>query len=306
MKRKLQLLALVPALLLATGCEVLDMIKKPKDNKEAESVNVIILSGQSNAAGCKASARIINSMGQEKYDEYFDGYEGIKISFSNWSVNYENPNRPKYRENYSEDGEFVPVKLGYGNTIYNFGPEVGMAEELHEKWANKLYIIKVPCGASNLNDDWADQNEEMFKTLCTYVDDRMEDLKEAGFAPKLRAFCWMQGEGDSYDHYWQYYYDNLVRFKGNLDKRLLKYTEDNNLPFIDAGIGAGEGEWVYYQEVNDCKKDFAKLKPTNIYFDTIEAGLHSNQEPNDNVHYDSESQIKLGHLFAQNFEQFLK
>ena len=63
---------------------------------------------------------------------------------------------------------------------------------------------------------------------------------------------------------------------------------------------------VEEKEVNDCKKDFAALSATNIYFDTIEAGLHSNQEPADDVHYDSDSQIQLGHLFAQNFKKFLK
>jgi len=151
----------------------------------------------------------------------------------------------------------------------------------------------------------------MFKTLVNFVGKRMEDLEKDGLKPYLRAFCWMQGEGDSYPGYWQYYFDNLQSLKRNLDKELLKYTENNNLPFVDAGIGRGThsdgtDEWVYYKEVNSCKKDFAALSETNIYFDTIEAGLHSNQEPNDDVHYDSESQVKLGHLFAQNFEQFLK
>ena len=92
----------------------------------------------------------------------------------------------------------------------------------------------------------------------------------------------------------------------------MKLTEDNNLPFVDAGIGMGKNpnteelEWKHYAEVNEAKRDFAKLSETNIYFDTIEEGLHSNQEPNDFVHYDSESVIKLGHLFAKAYEPFLK
>ena len=45
-----------------------------------------------------------------------------------------------------------------------------------------------------------------------------------------------------------------------------------------------------------------------IYIDTIEAGMHTNLEPRGDIdpcHYDSESEILLGQLFAQNFKQFL-
>ena len=301
MKLKLHLLALVPALVFSTGC----------GGKKMKNVNVVIISGQSNAAGCKASRNLINSMGQEAYDKFNAGYQNIKIAYSNWTVDYTKSSRPKYCQNASLKGAFVDVKLGQGNSTETFGPEIGIAEELTERWGDKLYIIKVPCGASNLNDDWSQPTDELFVTLIDFVNKRMSDLEEQGVKPYLRAFCWMQGEGDSYPNYWQYYKENLDNLKRNLDRELLKYTEDNNLPFVDAGIGRGThsdgtDEWVYYKEVNDCKKEFAAQSPTNIYFDTIEAGLHSNQEPNDDVHYDSESQVKLGHLFAQNFEQFLK
>lgn len=303
MKRKLCLLAIIPAMMFSVGC---------KDKNMKKEVNVIILSGQSNAAGCKNSQYLIQTMGQEKYDQYEAGFEDVKIAFSNWTVDYTKPERTKIFQNGSLKGKFVNVKLGQGNVTTNFGPEIGIAEELHERWGNKLYIIKVPCGASNIAYDWSLPTDEMFVTLVKFVKNRMKDLEDEGYQPYLRAFCWMQGEGDSYDGYYQYYFDNLVSLKHNLDTELLKYTEnESGLPFIDAGIGRGThadgtDEWRFYKEVNEAKQKFAALSDINIYFDTIEAGLHSNQEPNDDVHYDSESQIKLGHLFAQNFEQFLK
>ena len=281
-------------------------------NKSMKDVNVIILSGQSNAIGCKNSEFIIQTMGKEKYDQYNAGFKDVKIAFNNWDCDYTSAARTKTLQNYSKGGKFVDVQLGQGNVPENFGPEVGMAEELHEKFGNKLYIIKCACGASNLNDDWADSNSDMFLNLKNFVGKKMEELKDSGLNPILRAFCWMQGEGDSYNGYYQYYGFNLERLKYNLDTEFLKYTEDNNLPFIDAGIGPGydrdekKNTWEFYQEVNTQKIQFAAKSDSNIFIDTIAEGLHSDQEPKDYVHYDSESVIKLGHLFARAYEPFLK
>ena len=307
MKTKLHLLAMIPALIFSAGC---DFNLFGGKEKQMEKVNVVILSGQSNAVGCKAYSFLESTM-PDKYNEYLAGYEDVQIAFNNYTVDYMSSSRPKYIQNSSPKSKFTKVQLGQGNSTSNFGPEVGMAEELHQRWGSKLYIIKIACGASCLGLDWSLAEDEMFVNLVKFVNNRMAELEENGLKPYLRAFCWMQGEGDSYDGYYQFYKENLINLKKNLDKELLKYTEDNNLPFIDAGIGPGthsngENEWHYYKEVNDAKKEFAALSETNIYFDTIEAGLHSDREPNDDVHYDSESQIKLGHLFAQNFEKFLK
>ena len=83
---------------------------------------------------------------------------------------------------------------------------------------------------------------------------------------------------------------------------------ERTLPFIDAGI-SGYEEWVYFSQVNKAKKEFAEESEYNFYFNTIQAGLHTDQEPYgnpDGAHYDSDSEVQLGHLFADIFEQFLE
>ena len=58
----------------------------------------------------------------------------------------------------------------------------------------------------------------------------------------------------------------------------------------------------------EAKKQFAEESENNIYIDTIAAGLHVNEEPFDTpdlCHYDTESEVQLGTLFAENFKQFL-
>ena len=83
---------------------------------------------------------------------------------------------------------------------------------------------------------------------------------------------------------------------------------NKDFPFVDAGIN-NSPQWQYYRKVNEAKQQFADESENNIYIDTIAAGLHTNQEPfdtPDTAHYDTESQVQLGHLFAEAFEPFLE
>ena len=108
--------------------------------------------------------------------------------------------------------------------------------------------------------------------------------------------------------YYQVYYDNLVEFVGNVRTDLKELAGNKDVPFIDAGIN-NSPQWQYYRKVNEAKQQFANDSENNIYIDTIAAGLHTNQEPTDTpdtAHYDSESQLQLGHLFAEAFEPFLE
>ena len=178
---------------------------------------------------------------------------------------------------------------------------------MHEKYANKLFLIKYACGASNLKDDWAKTTSPMYPRLVAYVKKQMKNLEDAGYIPTIKAFCWMQGEGDSYDGYYQEYYENLKGFVTNLRLVFKEMSGNKDFPFIDAGISNSK-DWKYYKEVNAAKKQFADESTNNFYIDTIAAGMHTNEEPfdtPDTCHYDSESEVLLGKLFAETFEPFL-
>ena len=125
----------------------------------------------------------------------------------------------------------------------------------------------------------------------------------------------MQGEGDAYDGYCGEYLDNLRLFVGNLRNDLKELSGNKDFPFIDAGISNAvdpdtrQLRWPKYEDVNNAKKQFANESDNNFYIDTIAAGMHTNQEPfnsPDVAHYDTESQVLLGHLFAEAFEPFLE
>ena len=124
----------------------------------------------------------------------------------------------------------------------------------------------------------------------------------------IKAFCWMQGEGDSYPGYHSVYAENLATFVGNVRTELSEFTGGKELPFIDAKINPDREVWEYGPEVNAQKEQFAALSENNYLIDTVAEGLHTDQEPMvpDKCHYDTESEVKLGNLFAEAFEPFLE
>ena len=303
MKNIFKLFLLSPVVFSTIGCQ-----NKPEEPKELKPIDVVVISGQSNAVGCTFTKCIKRSIGSSKETEYMRGYEGIKIAYDCWTKDVKADNSFYFfSQNKSKDDGFVKVMLGQGNSQATFGPEIGIAERMHEKYAGKLFLIKYACGASNLKDDWTKRNSPMYGRFIEYVKKQMGNLKEQGYEPTIKAFCWMQGEGDSYPGYYDEYYDNLKEFVGNVRTDLKELSGNVDVPFIDAGIN-NSPQWQYYRKVNEAKEQFANDSENNIYIDTIQAGLHTNEEPFDNVdtaHYDTESQVQLGNLFAEQFEKFL-
>ena len=309
MKKLFKFLCLAPLLFVAVSCNNADS-NSSNINEESSAmmeptpVDVIVISGQSNAVGCTHANCITRSIGASKYQDYMRGFETIKIAYDCWTKD-EGP--MFYSQNKSKNNDFVKVMLGQGNSEATFGPEIGIAEALHETHANKLFLIKYACGASNLKDDWTKRDSPMYGRFVDYVKAQIENLKSKGYIPTIKAFCWMQGEGDSYDQYYQVYYDNLKEFVTNLRTDLKEQSGNKDFPFIDAGISNAK-VWQYYRKVNEAKKQFADESDNNFYIDTIAAGMHTDQEPfdtPDECHYDTESEVQLGHLFAEAFEPFL-
>ena len=302
MKKFIKYLLLSPMMFSVIGCG--NQTKSEEKSMEPKPVDVVVISGQSNAVGCTHAKCITRSIGAEAYSTYMTGYNDIKIAYDCWTKD-EGPRF--YSQNKSKDETFVKVMLGQGNGLGTFGPEIGIAEALHEKYADKLFLIKYACGASNLKDDWAQKNSPMYPRLIEYVKKQMQNLVGMGYVPTIKAFCWMQGEGDSWDGYYQEYKDNLSGFAANIREDLKELSGNKDLPFIDAGISNSK-DWQYYRQVNNAKQEFAAESENNIYIDTIAAGMHTNVEPfdtPDTCHYDTESEVLLGHLFADAFEPFL-
>jgi hypothetical protein len=210
--------------------------------------------------------------------------------------------------------EFVLCSTLQGEGEGAFGPELGLAEKLHEIYPDKtFFIIKCAWGGTNLYSQWLSPTSKgltgkLYKQFVSFVNTSVDYLISKNYDVKIEGMCWMQGESDAYPaEVATAYGDKLERFIADVRKEFSDYAADDGIAFIDAYIAANPMYWVYYQSINLCKDEVASLSPMNDVVDTIEAGLTCSQEPEgapDLAHYDSLSEIKLGHLFAEHLAKY--
>ena len=269
------------------------------DGNGKEAV-VILLGGQSNASGCSHDEYLKKNVSAEKYAEYSAGYDNVYINFLSGSRR--------------SDG-FVKCATLQGEPEGTFGPELGLAEKLHEMHPDKtFFIIKCAWGGTNLYSQWLSPTSkgktgELYKQFVAYVETSIEYLISKNYDIKIEGMCWMQGESDSFSvNDSENYGEHLNNFIEDIRKEFKKYAADDGIAFVDAYIADNPVFWVYCEAVNRGKTEVAKLSDMNALVDTITAGLECTKEPAENpdiAHYDSMSEIKLGHLFAEEISKFL-
>lgn len=261
----------------------------------SNEVQVILLLGQSNAEGHTYSQYLKNTVGAEMANAYATGYENIRISYANTiSAN-------------SSNGEFVPVKLGQGYQTDQFGPEIGIAEQISAYDPEKsVYIIKYAYGGTTLSNEWRSPSSgstgRLYSGAVEYVLQQCQKLEDMDLYPVIKAVCWMQGESDASGLSYNQYKMLEENFKNDLRTDLAYYKPaDGEIGFIDGGISECVA-WTQYKTVNNAKLELSEKDEWHQYIDTISAGLKFNAEPAgspDIYHYDSKSMIQLGHLFGQ-------
>ena len=273
-----------------------------------KKAKIILLTGQSNAVGVGHCQYLPRYFSEEKIAEYMRGYENIPINY------------------YSHDkhsGGFVKTGLNCTElTKDTFGPEVGIAEVLTEKYPDEQYfIVKCAYGGTSLWHDWlsptggeeydAQSHDDManpahyrtcgwcYNEMCKVLCESIALLEQAGYEPEIVAWCWMQGEADaSEEQHVPHYERRYVALLADLRQGFAKYFADD-CTFVDAGISE---IWPFYVQLNDIKRAYAEKTPSSYYIDTISAGLTTLGEPEpepDLYHYNAGSTIKLGHLFAE-------
>ena len=105
-----------------------------------KEVSVILLGGQSNASGCSLDEYLKKNVSPEKYAEYQNGYDNVYINYLS-GANHSNA--------------FVKCATLQGELAGAFGPELGLADKLHELYPDRtFFIIKCAWGGTNLFEQW--------------------------------------------------------------------------------------------------------------------------------------------------------
>src|SRR5688572_19042247 len=78
------------------------------------------------------------------------------------------------------------------------GPEVGFARRLHEAGIRPIAIVKVWANFKRDATAWPwREGGELFVPWMAFVDERLAELRERGFEPRVRGFVWHQGIDDA-------------------------------------------------------------------------------------------------------------
>lgn len=258
---------------------------------ENEKAHIVFLFGQSNADGVSYN-EYLEKNNKTIYDEYNSGYENVMINFVN--DNY----------NTSSNGEFIRCKLGQGCAPICFGPEMGIAEKIHNKYKDeKTFIIKWTWGGTTLKTQWLDghfNRGDLYNSSMDFSLKCLDYLKGKGYQLSLDGICWMQGENDSGYRSQLTYYNCTNAYVSLMRHDLKKYQSE--IRFVDAGINEIDDVWVKANLINGAKKQFADTSDLNFYIDSKELGLTSKAEPEGKVdlaHFDSFSMVKLGQAFGE-------
>lgn len=311
-KKKIIIIAAVVAfcLIAGLGCyfgiryfdedEISYTIRDTLPDGNGRKATVILLGGQSNASGCSLDEYLKRKVSSEEYARYQNGFDNVYINYLSGA-------------NMSQ--EFVKCKTLQGELEGAFGPELGLAEKLNALYPDKtFFIIKCAWGGTNLYDQWLSPSSwgktgTLYKQFTVFAETSLEYLTSKNYDVDIEGMCWMQGESDAVsDEASKQYAEHLNNFIEDVRKKFSDYAADDGIAFVDAYIAANPAYWVYYENVNRGKLEVAQRSELNAVIDTITAGLSCSEEPEgspDLAHYDSLSQIKLGHLFGEQLATFI-
>ncbi|MBQ7604603.1 MAG: hypothetical protein IJU75_06575 [Clostridia bacterium] len=259
---------------------------------------VIIIAGQSNAVGYSyrhfLDVNYLDQYSRERLAAADAGYPDVLMKYSN------NPYDPAQDTCGNEDFEAVHFGMGARNNDYKeewglpFGPEMGIAERLTEKYpGDKFYIVKCATSGANLSNRWNPMNKNLYTQMVNFTSEALAGLKAQGLKPEIICFCWMQGESDAQENYVPSYTSTFNRLLKQFCEDLAEYMPPNGMSVADAGIRA---VWPNYEEMNAAKEKFANKSSKRYFFDTT--WFIAGRDHYDRAHYDAYSMIQLGNAFG--------
>ena len=259
-------------------------------------LDVVIISGQSNAVGFSPWDNYDRSYPRVKYFGFGEGTSALESVF--WQE----------------------VRNGLGVNGNCFGPEIGMAEvytaEYKDRTDRDIGFVKYAWGGQTIYDyflsptsvnqgigntgvakQFSDADDAAYSALGFWnilktVRKATAKAKAAGYDEvNVLAVCWMQGENDATNPASAPIYDKLL---SNLIADLRFYFENDNLPFVIGQIKTPD-DVAGQAQVIEMQKKVVEADQFCTLVDTSDLSM----KHDDGWHFDYQSMLTLGRRFAE-------
>ena len=267
----------------------------------AETRDLILVAGQSNAVGADAYAEELPAdpkdaatmfwwrVGDPPPDE-FDG-----TSARQWSTLQFQPRTPAMP---AINGKKLARQYGNFNlkSKGGFGPEIGMVRTLATKESRPLALIKTAFSGTSVAGDWnvglPGKADPCYRAMIDEAKAAIASAKSKDITLRPRAFVWVQGESDANAK-------DAPAYVANLSAMLQRLRADLNAPDMILLLGVntrfGNGKNAFMPKIIDAQKEVAAALPRARYVDT--AGAET--LPPSHTHFTAVGTLEIGRRYAE-------
>ena len=267
----------------------------------AETRDLILVAGQSNAVGADAYAEELPAdpkdaatmfwwrVGDPPPDE-FDG-----TSARQWSTLHFQPRTPAMP---AINGKKLARQYGNFNlkSKGGFGPEIGMVRTLATKESRPLAVIKTAFSGTSVAGDWnvghPGKADPCYRAMIDEAKAAIASAKAKDITLRARAFVWVQGESDANAK-------DAPAYVANLSAMLQRLRADLNAPDMILLLGVntrfGNGKNAFMPKIIDAQKEVAAALPRARYVDT--AGAET--LPPSHTHFTAVGTLEIGRRYAE-------
>lgn len=238
------------------GIEALDLIDPVPI---AGRTRVFLLAGQSNMNGLGSNADLAPP------------YDAAQTDVAFW-----------------DNGEWVDLAPGFGNSSAEFGPEVSFGHTLKEALGpDRIHLVKYAVNGTALYNDWAPPTGPQYAAFMSTANAAIADLDANGVDYEISGMLWLQGESDAAEGQGAAYETNLRNFIADMRSQF----EVPDLPFYLARVRDFYGTPEQAGLVRAAQVTVAESTDKVEWFDTdsynpLIAGGHYNAEGEINIGID--------------------
>ena len=287
------------SLLFATSISSISLIA-------AESRDLILIAGQSNAVGYDAYPETLSEDPTDKNVMFWwrvgdpppDDYDST--SARKWTTLQIQPRgNPISKTAPPADAPSEGLGRQYGNFKSpegGFGPEMGLARELQRKQTKSLAIVKAAFSGTGLRKDWNVNDPgaggACFRALVTEAKAAIAAAAEAGVTLHPRALVWVQGESDSNAQDAPKYEQALAEMLGALRKEI---GAPDLRCLVGVNVHFGNDKNRYVAEVISAQKAVALSDKLCVYVETDGAETLLPSQ----THFTGKGTLEVGRRFAE-------